>query len=134
MYPGWFNDHMIPPAQPDPVGSPKGAVPLIGFKGAIGGDLSPCFAGHPRCARAPQKASGSRSWGTLWPQWCWSFLGAFGKAQPQPTRPTTTDTNMKDFPSGGHQDEAAGIYKKLVFTPDGTKLLGGILVGAAWAW
>ena len=32
----------------------------------------------------------------------------------------------------GHvrQDEAAGVYKKLVFTPDGTKLLGGILVGA----
>ena len=28
------------------------------------------------------------------------------------------------------QDEAAGVYKKLVFTPDGTKLLGGILVGA----
>jgi len=27
------------------------------------------------------------------------------------------------------KDEAAGIYKKLVFTPDGTKLLGGILVG-----
>ncbi|CAK9085659.1 Probable L-ascorbate peroxidase 7 [Durusdinium trenchii] len=27
------------------------------------------------------------------------------------------------------KDEAAGVYKKLVFTPDGTKLLGGILVG-----
>ena len=30
------------------------------------------------------------------------------------------------------KDDAAGIYKKLVFTPDGTKLLGGILVGATW--
>ena len=30
------------------------------------------------------------------------------------------------------EDPFAGIYKKLLFTADGTRLLGGILVGDAW--
>ena len=29
------------------------------------------------------------------------------------------------------EDPFAGVYKKLLFTPDGTRLLGGILVGDA---
>jgi len=38
----------------------------------------------------------------------------------------TDETKVKNLIQ---RDEAKGIYKKLVFTPDGQKLLGGVLVG-----
>ena len=100
-----------------------------------------------RSASAPRPAAGCTAWSlraTRWPRWSpmpWSVARA---ASPAPTCPPSSSCSGSTSPasatpmarptvpsSSSYADDVAGVYKKLVISEDGKRLLGGILVGDA---